>query len=150
MHKLLDEKDLPDYYALFNKAQKKSTEGIKNIDPIDLLIVLDISGSMNDTCNRAVNLGVGYYIGAAAAFAFLSFNPIIGGLVALSSFTTTKLANDRATTRLQEAKKHLIVQIKQLIKENRIHRLGLITFNHKAKIAIPLTFDFDKVFASIE
>lgn len=40
-----------------------------------------------------------------------------------------KTLTDRFNTRLGLAKMHLVLQIRDLIKENRLNRLGLITFN---------------------
>jgi Mg-chelatase subunit ChlD len=52
-------------------------------------------------------------------------------------------------TRLAEAKKHLKIQIIDLIEQNRINKLGLITFNHEAKVCCGLTDDFDLIISKI-
>ena len=92
MDKFLDDDKLPQYYAFLNNAQKNATQ--INNDSIDLFILLDISGSMNQTSNKFLNFGAGV----------LGF---IGQLVGLDKQTLTQNFN----TRLSEAKKHLKFQI---------------------------------------
>jgi len=67
-------------------------------------------------------------------------------MIGLDKLTLTQLFN----TRLDEAKKHLICQIKNLISQNRIDRLGLITFNGSARVNISLTSNFKQVINGIQ
>lgn len=67
---------------------------------------------MDTTSNSLINLGAGYL-------------GLVGFIFGLDQVTITKKFN----TRLDEAKKHLSEQIKSLIGQNRINKLGLITFN---------------------
>lgn len=105
---------------------------------------------MSSTCNKLVNNGAGYYITGALA---LTAATLSGGLLApffLAGITSigggmTKFVNSNAKTRLEEAKTHLTIQIKELIKQGRINKLGLITFNHEAKISCGLTEDYDMI-----
>lgn len=59
-------------------------------------------------------------------------------MISIDKATFTQMFN----TRLDEAKKHLVYQIRNLIKENRINQLGLITFNRNAKVDIKLISNF--------
>ncbi len=101
-----------------------------------MFVVLDISGSMDNTCNKLVNNGIGYFATVAAGVPLLFFPPTtpLGGIILASGISTTKAINMNSSTRLDEAKKHLINQIIDLIKKKRINKLGLITFNHEARI----------------
>ena len=100
---------------------------IKNPEKIDLFVVLDISGSMNMSCNKAanaVNSGAGHIIfslggaglAAAAAFSVLTGGASIvaAGLISLGTIAAQKKIAD-TKSRLAEAKYHLIIQIKDLI-----------------------------------
>jgi hypothetical protein len=61
-----------------------------------------------------------------------------GGIISIDKATLTQKFN----TRSDEAKKHLVYQIRNLIDENRINQLGLITLNENAKVNIKLTLNF--------
>ena len=65
-------------------------------------------------------------------------NWITGGLIPIDKATFTTMFN----TRLDEAKKHLVSQIRILIYEKRINQLGLIKFNGNARVNIKLTSNF--------
>jgi hypothetical protein len=123
MHRVLGEDKIPEYYSFLNNAQKNATQ-IDN-KTIDLFILLDISGSMNSTSNKILNFGAGT----------LGF---IGQIFGFDKLTLTQMFN----TRLDESKRHLVCQIRSLIQEGRINKLGLITFNNSARVNYELTSDF--------
>lgn len=126
------------------------TEPIKNPAKIDLFVVLDISGSMNQTCNKMVNTGAGYVlstvIGVGIGIGFTILTGGLGGILVGGILNTSGIALMKtANSRLKEAKNHLVIQIRALINENRINKLGLITFNQKASVACPLTDQFEEI-----
>ncbi len=110
-------------------------------------MILDISGSMNLTSNTMVNLGAGFL-----DIVQLGLSKLSGGLMHVDRIgaISHRMARTLFTTRLNEAKRHLIIQIRALISQERIRRIGLITFNSNSRVDVNLTTNFQTVIDRIE
>ncbi len=90
-----------------------------------------VANTVNSAAGHIIfNLGAGLAAAATAVAAALTggVSIVAGGLIYLGT-VGAQIGISHTKSRLTEAKVHLIVQIQELIKKNRISKLGLITFN---------------------
>jgi hypothetical protein len=106
-------------------------------------VILDISGSMNLTSNTMVNLGAGFINNVQRSLS-TGLSILSGGLMRVDriGLVSHMMTRTLFTTRLNEAKRHLIIQIRALIRQERIRRIGLITFNSNSRVDVDLTTNF--------
>jgi len=148
-------KRMQDEYAFIQSIMQDN-----EVKTVDLMIVLDVSGSMAWMCNGVFEVFTGTVLSTAklpvgiAACGISFFASAFGADIFTGAPDMVKSAMaellESWQSKLSECKSTIIQQLRAQVEQGSIRRVGLIAFNHDIVQQIQLTDDIDSVILAID